>query len=231
MPHIHSWDVTPAEAIRIQKALGERVDLSSLDSTVKIIAGADVSLERFGDELFAGIILLSYPDLRPLGHAVHKMKVTFPYIPGLLSFREIPGLMKCLEKLKVRPDLIMVDGQGIAHPRRLGIATHLGILSGIPTVGCAKSVLFGVHSEPRVVGDASPLADPVTRETLGYVYKSKEKSNPLFISPGHKVSVSDALNVVTGCLKGYRLPEPTRLAHLLVNAFREGEVERQSDLY
>lgn len=231
MRNTHSGDMTPAEAVRIQKALKERVDISPLDSTLKVVAGAYVSFERSEKELLAGIVLLSYPELVPVGHAVHKAKVSFPHIPGLSSFREIPALMKCIEKLKVKPDLVIVDGQGIAHLCRLGTATHLGIVSGVPTIGCAKSVSYGVHSDPESVGDASPLADPVTRETLGYVYKSKDKSNPIVISPGHRVSVGDALNLVTACVRGYRLPEPIRLAHLLVDALREGEVKRQSEVY
>src|SRR5581483_8312936 len=127
----HTWDMTPKEAIELQKKLRQNVALLPLEGEIKTIAGADVSLERFGTELFAGIIVFSYPDLVVLESAVVKMPVGFPYVPGLLSFREIPGLLECLQKLKIQPDVIVVDGQGIAHPRRRGIATHLGLVTGI----------------------------------------------------------------------------------------------------
>ncbi len=222
-------ELTPKEAVERQNALRHKVDVRPRDfesKPIRTIAGADVSLERFGDELFAGMALLSYPDLTPIAHATAKVEASFPYIPGLLSFREIPGLLACLEKLIAegkKPDLIMVDGQGIAHPRRLGIATHLGIATGIPTVGCAKSRLYGAYKEPKGVGEASEIVDPKTGERLGYAFKSKERANPLVVSPGHKVSAEQALDVVQHCLRGYRLPEPTRQAHELVNRFRRGE--------
>ncbi len=201
------------------------VDTSPLGKIPKTIAGADVSLERFGTDLYAGIIVMSYPDLVPIEYAVSKIKVEFPYIPGLLSFREIPGLLDCLRKLKNLPDLIMVDGQGIAHPRRLGIATHLGIVSGIPTIGCAKSNLYGRFDVPMETGVASMMLDPKTLEHIGFALKSKERANPLIVSPGNKISVGESLDIVRKCLRGYRLPEPTRLAHELVNRFRKGEIE------
>jgi len=222
--------LTPQEAIERQNGLRHRIDVRPRnleEKPIRSIAGADVSLERFGDELFAGIVVLSYPDLTPMGHATAKVDVEFPYVPGLLSFRELPGLLACLEKLGesgIKPDLVMVDGQGIAHPRRLGIATHLGIATGIPTVGCAKSRLYGRFAAPKNVGEANEIVDPKTGERLGYAFKSKERSNPLIVSPGHKVSTEQALEVVKNCLRGYRLPEPTRLAHELVNRFRRGEL-------
>ncbi len=220
----HSWDVLPKEAVAIQRELAEKVALIPLARTPTTIAGVDVSLERFGTELFAGIIVLSYPALVPIEHAVIKVPVTFPYVPGLLSFREIPGLLQCFEKLKTKPDICIVDGQGIAHPRRLGIATHVGLTLDIPTIGCAKSRLYGSYIEPTEVGEVSPITDPKTKERIGWVLKSKVRSNPLVISPGHNITLEETLTITKHCLRGYRLPEPTRLAHKLVNSFRKGEI-------
>ncbi|HEU0080650.1 MAG TPA: endonuclease V [Candidatus Paceibacterota bacterium] len=230
----HMQARTSREAIALQDRLREELRIQPLPGLrgqgkpVTVIAGVDVSMERFGTELFAGVAAMTYPRLEPIGHAVVRMRIGFPYIPGLLSFREIPGLLACLEKLREKlghsPDLIMVDGQGIAHPRRLGIAAHLGIVTGIPTIGCAKSRLYGSYEEPQRVGEASPVVDPKTGEAIGYALKSKQRANSLVISPGHMTSVDDALEVVRTCLRGYRLPEPTRLAHELVNRFRRGEI-------
>jgi deoxyribonuclease V len=220
----HTWDVSPKEAIAIQKDLQSNVQLESFDTPIHTIAGVDVSMNRFSNDLYAGIIVLSYPDLTPITHSVITEKTTFPYIPGLLSFREIPALMRCFEKLSVVPDVVMVDGQGIAHPRRLGIAAHLGVLLDMPTIGCAKSRLYGAGIEPTAPGEALPLIDPKTDETLGMMYKVKNRAKPIIISPGHRMTVADAARITTNCLRGYRLPEPTRLAHLLVNQFRKGEL-------
>jgi deoxyribonuclease V len=216
--------IGPKEAIEAQKRLRDSIRIEPLKKPIRTIAGADVSLERFGKELYAGITVLSYPDLTPIEYAVAKVEAAFPYIPGLLSFREIPGLLACLAKLKTRPDLIMVDGQGIAHPRRLGIASHLGLVTGIPTIGCAKSRLYGVFDMPKKLGAEKKILDPYTGGQLGYALSSKARSNPLIISPGHKVSLDDSLAIVKSCLRGYRLPEPTREAHQLVNRFRKGEI-------
>jgi len=219
------WKITAKEAIAAQARLRGKVLIKSLDTPIRTIAGADVSLERFGTELFAGIIVMSYPQLEVIECAVTRVEVGFPYIPGLLSFREIPGLLACLEKLKIKPDLIVVDGQGIAHPRRMGIASHLGVITGIPTIGCAKSRLYGVYNDPWRVGDSSKILDPQTGEVLGHAFRSKERSNPLIVSPGHKVGIEESLEIVRSVLRGYRLPEPTRQAHNLVNDFRKGIIK------
>ncbi len=221
---MHAWNVDPKEAILIQESLRKKVRIEKLARPVKVIAGADVSLNLYEKDIYAGIIIFSYPDLTPLGHALVKSETSFPYIPGLLSFREIPALMECLEKLPVKPDLVMLDGQGIAHPRRLGIASHFGVLAGIPTIGCAKSRLYGRFITPKNVGEASDIVDPKTGEIIGKAVRSKVRANPLIISPGHMTDVEDALGIVNMTLRGYRLPEPTRQAHILVNRFRRGEV-------
>ena len=222
---MHSWNVTAKEAIEIQKKLNSEIQLEPLPKFISAVAGADVSVQRFGTELYAGMVVLSFPDLSIIEQALIKLPVTFPYIPGLLSFREIPGLLACYRKLKTKPDLILVDGQGIAHPRRLGIAAHLGVILDTPTIGVAKSKLYGAFDEPVAVGESQPIIDPKTFEYIGVALKSKQGSKPLIISPGHKCTIEDALRIVKEMLRGYRLPQPTKEAHALVNRFRRGEIE------
>lgn len=218
-----SFDVDPKEAIEIQKKLKEQVSLVSLKKPIKTIAGADVSLNMFGKDLYAGIVVFSYPDLKLIEKSFVKMEASFPYIPGLLSFREIPALLSCWQKLKKKPDLVMVDGQGIAHPRHLGIATHFGILVNTPTIGVAKSRLYGIYKEPIEVGSYSDIMDPKDKSKLGVALKSKKNSSPLIISPGNLITVKESLEITRNCLKGYRIPEPTREAHIEVNNFRKSD--------
>lgn len=208
------------KAVELQQKLRNRVKLAPLKRELKIIAGCDVSLNLFGKDLYAGVIVLSFPKLTVLEEATVKIKTDFPYIPGLLSFREAPGILKCLEKLSRKPDVLIADGQGIAHPRRLGLASHIGVLSGIPTIGCAKSMLYGKVHLPDVVGETREITDPKNGEIIGEALLTKARSKPLIISPGHLVTLQDSVQIVRACVRGYRLPEPTRLAHLLVNARR-----------
>jgi deoxyribonuclease V len=220
----HPWNLTPKEAIKLQQELRDRVSLTALPGEVHTIAGVDVSLNRFAPDIYAGVIVLSFPDMTIITHSVVKATTPFPYIPGLLSFREIPALIQCFKKLKITPDVVMVDGQGIAHPRRLGIASHLGLLLGIPTIGCAKSRLYGIGTEPQTAGEMVPLRDPKTTEILATMIKVKDRARPIIISPGHLITLDEAVSMTLHCLRGYRLPEPTRQAHLLVNQFRKGEL-------
>lgn len=219
----HEWNVSPRDAIEIQKKLRTEVRLKPLPHVPKTIAGVDVSLNLYEKDIYAGVLVLSYPELEVLETKVVKSQTDFPYIPGLLSFREIPALMECIEKLETKPDVYMVDGQGIAHPRRLGIASHLGVLINAPTIGCGKSRLYGEYQVPTEVGEAEDIVDPKTGEVIGVAYKSKVRSNPLIISPGHLITLEESLSIVKATLRGYRIPEPTRLAHHLANAFRKGE--------
>jgi len=220
-----NWDVSPTKAVEAQQFLRQRLKIQPLNKEVKTVAGADVSLNRFEKDLYAGIIVFSYPDLTPLTHSLVKIETNFPYIPGLLSFREAPGLLQAWEKLEVKPDLLVVDGQGIAHPRRLGIAAHIGVMLDVPTIGVAKSILYGKHRE---LGDQAhseqDLIDPKTGEPLGIVLRTKERSKPVIISPGHKISLEESGTIIKSMVRGYRIPEPTRLAHNLVNQFRRGEI-------
>ncbi len=219
----HKWNISPKEAVALQKELRGAIKLTSLTKPIKLIAGVDVSSNRFSNTLYAGIIILSFPELKVIDSAVAKTEATMPYIPGLLSFREIPALLEAWEKLKTKPDLLMVDGQGIAHPRRLGIATHFGLIIDKPTIGCAKSILYGNSKEPGLVpGSLSPLTDRYDpTEIIGTLLRSKARSKPLIISPGNGITLDESVAIVRECLRGYRLPEPTRLAHELVNHYRQ----------
>lgn len=216
-----AWKVTPKEAVQIQHRLRSRVRERPLPKRIRYVAGCDVSANMFSYDIHAGFVVLSYPELKVVDHAVVRETTAFPYIPGLLSFREIPTLLKAWKKLRVRPDIILVDGQGIAHPRRFGIAAHLGVALGVPTIGCAKSILVGTHKKVRNVGKSEPLVDPKTNEIIGAALLSKKRSNPIIISVGHKANLTEAVAFVSSCLAGYRLPEPTRQAHLAVNAYRK----------
>ncbi len=218
----NSWDLTPQKAIELQKKVREEVKIEPLNKSVQLIAGADLSLNLYSEIVFAGFIVLSYPDLQVIDHSVIEDTTKFPYIPGLLSFREIPALLKAWENLKTKPDLILVDGVGIAHPRRIGIASHLGVVLNVPTIGCAKSVLTGVYEEPRwEAGSISYLYDRYNKsEIIGAAVRTKKKVKPVFISLGHKITLDESIDIVLKSTRGYRLPEPTRLAHNLVNEYR-----------
>lgn len=222
----HAWDVTPAAAVGLQHELKTRVrtDIPVLLERVRLVAGVDVSAAKDDPLLTAGIVVWDRETGRLVETVSAQMPGTFPYVPGLLSFREIPVLLLAVEKLTLEPDVWLVDGHGIAHPRRLGIAAHLGVLIDRPAVGVAKSRLTGTFAGPApVAGSTAPLTDK--GETIGTVLRSKERSNPLFVSPGHRIDLPSAVQVVRACLRGYRLPEPTRLAHLHVNAVRTGAGE------
>lgn len=223
----HAWNLTPKEAIALQKELAGKVRLEPLAQEPKLVGGCDVSMNRFAKEGFAGFVTLSYPELALVDHAVVKDTIPMPYIPGLLSFREIPMLLKAWEKLEQKPDVLVADGIGIAHPRRLGIASHLGVLLDIPTLGCAKSVLTGVYEEPEnVQGAFSYLYDRRDRsEILGAALRTKVNVKPVFISAGHKITLEDSLRLVMASVRKHKLPEETRLAHNTVNEYRVEDME------
>lgn len=209
----HGWDLSVDEAIALQRGLAARVQQSnSFDpEAVRTVAGIDVSLKGEGQ---AAVVVLSLPTLEVVDSAVASAKITFPYVPGLLSFRESPLALAALEKLTVRPDVLMVDGQGYAHPRRFGIACHLGVLTGIPSLGVGKSVLTGRYENlGENAGDRAPLVH--RGEVIGTALRSKVRTNPLILSVGHNIDLETAVALVLRCLKGYRLPEPTRQAHNL----------------
>lgn len=215
------WDITPKEAVELQKKLREEIKIIPFQKNINCIGGADVSMNMFTTDGFAGFVTLSFHNLTIIDQSVVKDKIGFPYIPGLLSFREIPMLLKAWDNLKIKPDVIVVDGVGIAHPRRLGIATHLGLILGIPTIGCAKSVLIGKYEEPdNELGSVSYLYDPYTKEVIGAVIRTKRNVKPVFISPGHLITLEESIDVIKKCIIKHRLPEPTRMAHNTVNEYR-----------
>lgn len=206
----HRWDLAPAQAMALQRELAAKVCLGDAHEPWRTVAGVDVGI-RYGIAR-AAIVVLSYPQLSLVAQAVAERPVTFPYVPGLLSFREGPAVLDALEKLVVTPDILLFDGQGVAHPRRIGIASHIGVLLDHPTVGCAKSRLCGCHQEPDLArGSQAPLWEG--EEIIGAVVRTRTAVKPLYVSVGHRVSLENAVALVLGCGAGYRLPEPTRLAH------------------
>ena len=219
---LHDWNLTPREAVELQKKLRESVRLEPLRKKIKTIAGADISFNKFEPTVYAGIVVLSLPSLEIVEEVGVVSETRFPYVPGLLSFRETPSVLEAWAKLKSEPDAVMFDGQGIAHPRRVGIASHVGLLINRPTLGCAKSVLVGKYVEPeRERGSWTELVDK--GEVVGAALRTKNNVQPIFVSPGHLISLADAIKLTLQSDGGYRQPEPTRRAHLLVNALRRGE--------
>jgi deoxyribonuclease V len=234
---LHSWDCSPAQAVALQRQLAGRVQLTSMPDLPRIVAGLDCAFSRDKKRIAAVAVVLRWvawpSEARPkrmsltvdgsafevVETAEAVMEVKFPYVPGLLSFREAPACLEAMRKLRMPPDAVLVDGQGIAHPRRLGLASHLGLFLNIPTIGCAKSRLIGTFQDPpREKGTYSPLMDK--SERIGSVLRTRQNVKPLFISPGHKVTHKQAIEIVMMCCTRYRLPEPTRLAHQQVTAMK-----------
>ncbi len=214
--HPHPWEVSPGEATAIQERLRHLVRLEDCMGEVRRVAGTDVGFERGTAVTRAAVAVLSLPGLELLECAVARRPTSFPYVPGLLSFREIPAILEALQKLERPPDLLLVDGQGTAHPRRFGIASHLGVVTGIPSVGVAKSRLIGWHGEPPDERGAwTPLQEG--EETIGAVLRSRKGVRPIYVSPGHCVTLERALEYVMRCVTRYRLPETTRQAHRLAS--------------
>jgi deoxyribonuclease V len=217
--NLHSWNLPYDEAIKVQSDLSSRIVLTPLKDEPNLIAGADVSYSKGSDLFFSGVVVLEMSQMTVVEEVTAQGKVDFPYIPGLLSFRESPVLIKAFENLKKIPDVVMLDGQGIAHPRGLGIASHIGLILDIPTIGCAKNILVGKYETPNIeAGEYSPIV--FRGKTVGVALRTKRKVSPVFVSPGHKMDIQTAIDVVLKTCRGYRLPEPTRLAHLLVNRVR-----------
>ena len=208
---IHPWDVTPAEARVIQNSLRMQVITEDLFGRIETVAGVDVGFEDHGAVTRAAVVILSFPDLLPIDQGIACLPTAFPYVPGLLSFREAPAALEAFEKLKTLPDLILCDGQGIAHPRRMGIASHLGLLTDLPTVGVAKSRLVGTHTAlPETRGSRVPLIDK--GEQIGAVLRTRTGVRPVYVSSGHRVSLDTAIDYVMACTPRFRLPETTRWA-------------------
>lgn len=222
---LHTWDVTPEEAVRLQRELAKLIQASPLSATIRVVAGVDVSYQPGTDTMYAGIVVVELPDYVVLEMQSAQQQISFPYIPGLLSFREIPVVLQAFQRVSVWPEVILCDGQGIAHPRRLGIASHLGLLLDCPSIGCAKSRLYGRYDAQHLgeyAGSSTPLSDP-QGAIIGAVVRTKTRTNPVFVSPGFRADVSSAVDLVLRCCRGYKLPEPTRLAHQFVNQVRHAD--------
>ena len=226
---LHSWQVSPAQARDIQFRLASQVSRSNEVATPRFIAGVDISVDKAKGVATGATVVLNYPELRLVETEVVSGKLDFPYVPGLLSFREAPLTLAACERLSIAPDLILVDGQGIAHPRRFGIASHLGLFLDTPTIGCAKSLLCGRHKEPaEEPGSWTEVVDG--GETIGVALRTKPGVKPIYVSIGHKVDLETAIYWVLECCRGYRLPEPCRLAHLAAGGSLELAVDYQGRL-
>jgi deoxyribonuclease V len=226
---VHAWDVSPAEARSVQADLAGRVDLSdaiSLDA-IKTVAGIDNTYIKEDGKTTAGavIVVLAFPAMEVIETAFTWRPVAFPYVPGLLSFREAPAVLAAYADLTVEPDVFLCDGQGYAHPRRFGLASHLGVILDRPTIGCAKSRLIGEYEEPeRTFGAHTPLVD--RGEVVGAAVRTRPRHKPLFVSPGHKISIETAVEIALACCRDDAfLPEPTRLAHQLVTQERRARID------
>ncbi len=222
----HEWDVSVAEATRIQNDLRKEICLEPLQRQPRTIAGADISYNRFSNDFFACIVVLALPSLEIVETALAIGVATFPYVPGYLSLREIPTLLTAWEQLQKKPDVVMCDGQGIAHPRRMGIATHFGQIVDVPTFGCAKHILYGSGKDPAdTAGNFTYIHDKrLNDEIIGAFVRTKDHVAPVIISPGHLITLQESIDLTLACARGYRIPEPTRRAHNLVNQFRRGEI-------
>lgn len=212
----HDWNLSSEEAVQLQQQLKSKVITTDQLGEVRSVAGVDVGFEDGGNTTRAAVAVLSFPDLRVVERSVARRPTSFPYIPGLLSFREVPAVLDALEKLQTLPDLLLCDGQGTAHPRRFGIACHLGLLPDLPAIGVGKSLLVGKHEEvPDIKGAWQPLMH--RGETIGAVLRTRPGTKPLYISPGHRISLPTAIDYVLRCTTRYRLPETTRFAHKLAS--------------
>jgi deoxyribonuclease V len=210
--NIHKWGLTPKEAIRLQGRLRNMTVIKKLPGKkVRLIAGVDVSVK--GDHSKAAIVVLSYPDLEKKQIVTAVMKTQFPYIPGLLSFREGPVILECVKKLSIEPDLFIFDGQGLAHPRKTGLATHIGIILNKPSIGSAKSHLYGNYRKPGNKKGSFSIIKDNSGSSIGAVLRTRDNTKPVFVSPGHLVDISSSVSLILACSPRYKIPEPIRAAH------------------
>jgi len=216
MQTLHAWPTDVATARAVQESLRSQVAREDDLGPVSLVAGIDVGFEDKGQTTRAAVAVLEFPGLVPIEQAVSRTSTRFPYVPGYLSFRELPAVFKALEQLSCKPDLLLCDGQGLAHPRRFGLACHLGVLTDIPSIGVAKSRLIGTHDEvPAEKGQWVPLLDK--GETIGAVLRTRTNVSPVYVSIGHRISLATAIDYVLRCTTRFRLPETTRLAHRLAS--------------
>jgi deoxyribonuclease V len=219
----HGWKLTTAEARELQIKLAGEVIRTGESSNVRFIAGVDMSADRIHNFARAAAVVLTYPELVLAEVKVAGGSLDFPYVPGLLTFREAPLVLAACEQLTLTPDLVLVDGQGIAHPRRFGIAAHLGLLLDVPTVGCAKSLLIGAHDElEEKAGSTADLID--NSQIIGAAVRTRCGVKPVYVSIGHRTSLENAVRWTLAACRGYRLPEPLRMAHLAAGGNRTAKV-------
>jgi deoxyribonuclease V len=218
--HVHPWKVTPREAISIQESLQNEVRIEPLSTEIRLVAGADVSFRQATGVCCAAVVVMDIASMSIVERAGCVFACAFPYVPGLLTFREGPPLLEALARLETVPDVLMCDGQGIAHPRRMGLAAHIGYLLDIPAVGCAKTRLFGDYQEPEnKAGAFTPLV--WKGQVLGSVLRTKANVKAIYVSPGHRMDVESSVTLVLRCGTGYRVPEPVRQAHIWANRMSE----------
>jgi deoxyribonuclease V len=218
----HYKTIDSSAAKELQRELCKQIKLEPLTEAPKYVAGADISFNRGSDLMHAAIVVLELPELKTVARSLASDETSFPYIPGLLAFREMPVLLKAWNQLQLKPDVLILDGHGIAHPRRMGIATHFGIEVDHPTIGCAKNILTGTHGELGIQkGDKADLTDGDKK--IGMALRSRTNVNPIYVSPGHQCSFGDAYEIVMQSLTKYKLPKTTRMAHQWANRLRKGE--------
>lgn len=217
-------NTTLIEATEMQNEMRNSVSLVTENTSITTIAGGDISHNKDSDTVYAGIVILSYPEMQVLSYSLVISETKFPYVPQYLGFREVPALLQAWEQIPRKPDLIVLDGQGVTHPRRMGIASHFGVLADQAAIGCAKNMLFGSYNP---LGLDKLSISPITsyNEVMGYALRTKTGVKPVYISPGHKVSVKDSLAIMEKCVLKHRIPEPTRMAHEKVNLFRVGKLK------
>jgi deoxyribonuclease V len=222
---LHRWNVTPREAARIQVRLRSRFESQDRLARIERVAGADIAFDMRQNVAIAGVVVFQFPEMNEVERVWARRPITFPYVPGLLSFREIPALLRAFAKLRLAPDLIFCDGHGYAHPRRFGIASHLGVVLDCPTVGCAKSILVGVPEEPgNRAGAWAPLIEE--GETIAAVLRTREGVKPVYISQGHRVSLETAIEFARAAMDGLRIPRPTREADHFVAQVKRIQMDR-----
>lgn len=213
---LHEWNLSPEQAIALQKELAKQIILEDRLGEVRYVAGVDMALNKQNEMARAAVVLLSYPDMEIVERHTYEEPVRMPYVPGLLSFREAPAVLGAFHQLRGKADLVMVDGMGIAHPRRIGIASHLGLWLNIPTIGCGKSLFVGKYDEAALGEEAGSWTQLIYKnEVIGAMVRTRTHVKPMIISSGHLISLETSIHYVLQCSKGYRLPEPTRQADKL----------------
>lgn len=217
---MHNWNISPQEAVKIQKSLAEKVSFQKLPEKISTIAGFDVSYFYKLNKMIAGVVILEYPSLKEIEKFYYISKISFPYIPGLLSFREAPIVVELISKYSLEPDINIFDGHGIAHPRGMGLASHIGVMLNIVSLGCAKKKLIGEFNLPKIHKGAK--SDLVYNDKIvGKVLRTKDNVKPIFVSVGNRLILDELPDFILTCTTKYRIPEPTRLAHLAVTNYKK----------